>query len=55
MSARRACLGKSGIKVIRQMREETGYNIDEVNYCFCDVVHDQFIELRGIVLLEGQP
>lgn len=37
--------GSLGIDVIRQIMEETGYNVDDVNYCLCDVVRDHFTEL----------
>lgn len=37
-----------GRKIINQIMEETGYNVDEVNYGFRDVVCEHFREMYRI-------
>ena len=33
-----------GKKLIREITQETGYNVDDINYSFCDEVRQYFIE-----------
>ena len=37
-----------GKKLIRQIMQETGYDVDDINYSFCDEIRQHFIELHHI-------
>ena len=36
------------MKIIREIMQQTGYNVDNVNYRFCDEVYDHFTELYHV-------